>query len=76
MILPMEEKVEHEKTTEPMLIRRILAGERELFHDLSGPTSAGLSFCRIRSFAIARMPRRRCNRLCSTSFLVCRNWTT
>ena len=41
MILPMEEKVEHEKTTEPMLIRRILAGERELFHDLVRPYERG-----------------------------------
>jgi RNA polymerase sigma-70 factor, ECF subfamily len=41
MILPMEEKVEQEKTSESLLIRRILAGERELFHDLIRPYERG-----------------------------------
>jgi RNA polymerase sigma-70 factor, ECF subfamily len=41
MILPMEEKLGQEKTTEPLLIRRILAGERELFHDLIRPYERG-----------------------------------
>jgi RNA polymerase sigma-70 factor (ECF subfamily) len=41
MILPMEEKVGQENTTEPLLIRRILAGERELFHDLIRPYERG-----------------------------------
>jgi RNA polymerase sigma-70 factor (ECF subfamily) len=41
MILPMEEKVVQEKTTEPLLIRRILSGERELFHDLIRPYERG-----------------------------------
>ena len=33
----MEEKAVHEKTTEQQIIRRILAGEHELFHDLIRP---------------------------------------
>jgi len=41
MILPMEEKVGQENTTEPLIIRRILAGERELFHDLIRPYERG-----------------------------------
>jgi RNA polymerase sigma-70 factor (ECF subfamily) len=41
MISPMEEKVEQEKTTEPSLIRRFLAGERELFHELIRPYERG-----------------------------------
>jgi RNA polymerase sigma-70 factor, ECF subfamily len=41
MILTMEEKVGQENTTEPLLIRRILAGERELFHDLIRPYERG-----------------------------------
>lgn len=41
MILPMEEKVEREKPTEPLLIRRVLAGERQLFHDLIRPYERG-----------------------------------
>jgi RNA polymerase sigma-70 factor (ECF subfamily) len=41
MISPMEEKVEREKTTEPSLIRRVLAGERELFHELIRPYERG-----------------------------------
>ena len=41
MILPMEEKVEHEEPTESSLIRRILAGERERFHDLIRPYERG-----------------------------------
>lgn len=41
MILPMEEKVGQEKTSESLLIRRILAGERELFHDLIRPYERG-----------------------------------
>jgi RNA polymerase sigma-70 factor (ECF subfamily) len=35
MILPMEEKSEQEGT--PLLIQRVLAGKRELFHDLIRP---------------------------------------
>lgn len=41
MILPMDEKVEQEKTTERLLITRVLAGERELFHDLIRPYERG-----------------------------------
>lgn len=41
MILPREEKVGRENTTEPLLIRRILAGEHELFHDLIRPYERG-----------------------------------
>jgi RNA polymerase sigma-70 factor, ECF subfamily len=41
MILPMEEKAGQEKTTEPLLIRRILSGERELFHNLIRPYERG-----------------------------------
>jgi RNA polymerase sigma-70 factor (ECF subfamily) len=41
MILPMEEKLGQENTTEALLIRRILAGERELFHDLIRPYERG-----------------------------------
>jgi len=41
MILAMEEKLGQDKTTEPLLIRRILAGERELFHDLIRPYERG-----------------------------------
>jgi len=41
MILPMDDKAEQEKTPEPLLIRRILAGERELFHDLIRPYERG-----------------------------------
>lgn len=33
----MAEKVEREQSTESLLIRRVLAGERELFHDLIRP---------------------------------------
>jgi RNA polymerase sigma-70 factor, ECF subfamily len=41
MILPMEEKAEQEKSTASLLIRRILAGERERFHDLIRPYERG-----------------------------------
>ena len=41
MILPMEEKAEQEKRTESSLIRRILGGERDLFHDLIRPYERG-----------------------------------
>jgi RNA polymerase sigma-70 factor (ECF subfamily) len=41
VILPMIEKVEHEKTTERLLIQRVLAGERELFHDVIRPYERG-----------------------------------
>jgi RNA polymerase sigma-70 factor (ECF subfamily) len=41
MILPMEEKAGQEKTTEPLLIRRILSGERQLFHELIRPYERG-----------------------------------
>ena len=41
MILPMDEKVEQEKTTERLLIQRVLAGEREFFHDLIRPYERG-----------------------------------
>ncbi len=41
MILPMEEKSEQEKSADSSLIRRILAGERELFHDLIRPHERG-----------------------------------
>jgi RNA polymerase sigma-70 factor (ECF subfamily) len=41
MILPMDEKVEQEKTTERLLIQRVLAGERELFHELIRPYERG-----------------------------------
>jgi RNA polymerase sigma-70 factor (ECF subfamily) len=44
MILPMEEKaekVEQRGTTERLLIPRILAGERELFHELIRPYERG-----------------------------------
>lgn len=41
MILPMEEKVEREKSMESLLIRRVLAGERGLFHDLIRPYERG-----------------------------------
>jgi RNA polymerase sigma-70 factor, ECF subfamily len=41
MILPMNEKVEQERTMEPMLIQRVLAGEREFFHDLIRPYERG-----------------------------------
>ena len=41
MILPMEEKLGQEKITEVLLIQRILAGERELFHDLIRPYERG-----------------------------------
>ena len=41
MILPMEEKIEEQKTMERLLIQRILAGERELFHDLIRPYERG-----------------------------------
>lgn len=44
MILPIEEKVEHEKATEPMLIQRILAGELEVFHNLIRPYERGAFF--------------------------------
>ena len=37
----MEEKVEEEKTTERLLIQRVLAGERELFHDVIRPYERG-----------------------------------
>lgn len=37
MVFPMAEKVEREQSTESLLIRRVLAGERELFHDLIRP---------------------------------------
>jgi RNA polymerase sigma-70 factor (ECF subfamily) len=51
MIQPMEEKVGREHTTEPLLIRRILAGERELFHDLIRPYERGAF---VLSYAILR----------------------
>jgi RNA polymerase sigma-70 factor (ECF subfamily) len=41
MILPMEQKAEQERTMEPMLIQRVLAGEREFFHDLIRPYERG-----------------------------------
>ena len=41
MILPMEEKVEQGKSSESLLIRRVLAGERELFHELIRPYEHG-----------------------------------
>ena len=41
MILPMEEKLGQEKSTEALLIRRVLAGERALFHDLIRPYERG-----------------------------------
>ena len=42
MILPMmEEKAEQEKPTESSLIRRVIAGEQELFHDLIRPYERG-----------------------------------
>jgi len=41
MILAMEEKVKQEKSTESLLIRRVLAGERELFHELIRPYERG-----------------------------------
>jgi RNA polymerase sigma-70 factor, ECF subfamily len=41
MILPMDEKVEQEKTTERLLIQRVLAGEPERFHDLIRPYERG-----------------------------------
>lgn len=41
MISPMEEKIEREKTMEPSLIRRVLNGERELFHELIRPYERG-----------------------------------
>jgi RNA polymerase sigma-70 factor, ECF subfamily len=41
VILPMIEKVEQEKTTERLLIQRVLAGERELFHDVILPYERG-----------------------------------
>jgi RNA polymerase sigma-70 factor, ECF subfamily len=41
MILPMEDKAEQEKSTPRLLIERILAGERELFHDLIRPYERG-----------------------------------
>lgn len=41
MIVPMEDKVEREKATEPLLVQRILAGERELFHALIRPYERG-----------------------------------
>jgi RNA polymerase sigma-70 factor, ECF subfamily len=41
MIVPMEEKLGQEKTTQALLIRRILAGEPELFHDLIRPYERG-----------------------------------
>jgi RNA polymerase sigma-70 factor, ECF subfamily len=41
MIVPMEEKTEQEKTTERLLIQRVLAGERELFHDVIRPYERG-----------------------------------
>jgi RNA polymerase sigma-70 factor (ECF subfamily) len=37
----MIEKVEQEKTTERLLIQRVLAGERELFHDVIRPYERG-----------------------------------
>jgi RNA polymerase sigma-70 factor (ECF subfamily) len=37
----MGEKLEQENTTEALLVRRILAGERELFHDLIRPYERG-----------------------------------
>jgi len=37
----MEEKVEEVKATERLLIQRVLAGERELFHDLIRPYERG-----------------------------------
>ena len=41
MILPMEEKIEQRGSTERLLIPRILAGERELFHELIRPYERG-----------------------------------
>ncbi len=41
MILPMEARAEQEKSAEPLLIRRILAGERDLFHNLIRPYERG-----------------------------------
>jgi RNA polymerase sigma-70 factor, ECF subfamily len=41
MIEPMEEKVEQEKAAERLLIERIRAGERELFHELIRPYERG-----------------------------------
>jgi RNA polymerase sigma-70 factor, ECF subfamily len=41
VILPMEKKAEQEKSTESLLIGRVLAGERELFHDLVRPYERG-----------------------------------
>jgi RNA polymerase sigma-70 factor, ECF subfamily len=41
MVVPMEEKAERPKTTEQGLVRRILGGERELFHDLIRPYERG-----------------------------------
>ena len=41
MILPMEERCEQEGTTPRLLIERVLAGERELFHDLIRPYERG-----------------------------------
>jgi RNA polymerase sigma-70 factor (ECF subfamily) len=41
MILPMKEKVEQRGSAERLLIPRILAGERELFHDLIRPYERG-----------------------------------
>lgn len=41
MILPMEEKAGEEKRTERLLIQRVLAGERELFHDVIRPYERG-----------------------------------
>jgi RNA polymerase sigma-70 factor, ECF subfamily len=41
VILPMVEKIEQEKTTERLLIQRVLAGERELFHDVIRPYERG-----------------------------------
>jgi RNA polymerase sigma-70 factor, ECF subfamily len=41
MISPMEEKVERDRSTDALLIRRVLAGERELFHDLIRPYERG-----------------------------------
>jgi RNA polymerase sigma-70 factor, ECF subfamily len=37
----MVEKIEQEKTTERLLIQRVLAGERELFHDVIRPYERG-----------------------------------
>ena len=41
MILPMEEKVDERGSSERLLIPRILAGERELFHELIRPYERG-----------------------------------